>query len=131
MRFTLIDDGAVREVEATRDGERVRVAPAALGWEAKPEGLCQGDVCVPTAHAPGLLTADGVDLAAFAALLGRPLALDADEGAACLGAAAADRARRLASLEAPDFTLPDLDGRPHALHEHRGRKVLLLAWASW
>jgi hypothetical protein len=131
MRLTLIDDGTVREVGATVDAERVRVAPADLGWEAKPEGLCRGDVCVPTTAHPALLTAGGVDVAGFAALLGRPLALDLAERAACLGGAAADRAQRLASLDAPDFTLPDLDGRPHSLTDHRGRKVLLLAWASW
>ena len=44
---------------------------------------------------------------------------------------ARDRARALQSLQAPDFTLPDLDGRMHTLSEHRGRKVLLVTWASW
>ena len=44
---------------------------------------------------------------------------------------AADRGRRLASLEAPDFTLPDLDGRPHSLSDHRGAKVFLVAYGSW
>ena len=48
-----------------------------------------------------------------------------------LGNAASDRAAALASLEAPDFTLPDLDGRLHSLSEHRGKKVLLIAYASW
>jgi cytochrome oxidase Cu insertion factor (SCO1/SenC/PrrC family) len=57
--------------------------------------------------------------------------LDVGERAACLGAAASERARRLASLEAPDFTLPDVDGRPHTLSGFRGKKVLLVAWASW
>jgi peroxiredoxin len=35
------------------------------------------------------------------------------------------------SLEAPDFTLPDLEGRPHALRDYRGKKVFLVSWASW
>ncbi|TAJ31410.1 MAG: redoxin domain-containing protein, partial [Reyranella sp.] len=35
------------------------------------------------------------------------------------------------SLEAPDFTLPDLDGKTHSLAEQRGKKVLLVSWASW
>ena len=73
----------------------------------------------------------GVDLAAFAAALDRPLALDVAEGVAALGTAAADRAASLASLEAPDFSLPDLAGRRHTLSEHRGKKVLLIAYASW
>jgi peroxiredoxin len=37
----------------------------------------------------------------------------------------------LASLEAPDFALPDWQGRPHRLSHYRGRKVLLATWASW
>lgn len=62
---------------------------------------------------------------------GRPVALDRHERAACLGVSAKERGRALASLEAPDFTLSDLDGRPHSLAEHRGKKVLLVAYASW
>ena len=61
----------------------------------------------------------------------RPLAVDREERVACLGVAAPARVAALASLEAPDFTLPDLAGRPHTLSAHRGRKVLLVAWASW
>ena len=37
----------------------------------------------------------------------------------------------LASSEAPDFELPDLDGRMHQLSDYRGRRVFLVAWASW
>jgi peroxiredoxin len=35
------------------------------------------------------------------------------------------------TLEAPDFTLPDIDGKQHSLSDYRGKKVLLLSWASW
>ena len=62
---------------------------------------------------------------------GRPVAVDPEEGAAYLGVPARARAAALASLEAPDVTLPDLDGRLHSLSEHRGKKVLLVAYASW
>ena len=75
--------------------------------------------------------AAGLALAERARAAGRPVALDAGERAAYLGIAARERARALAALEAPDFTLPDLDGRPHSLAAHRGRKVLLVAYASW
>ena len=61
----------------------------------------------------------------------RPLAVDREEGVAYLGVSAAARAAQLASLEAPDFSLPDLDGRRHSLSAYRGRKVLLVAYASW
>jgi len=74
---------------------------------------------------------DGVERAGRAQGAGRPVALDLDERAAYLGVPASARAAALASLEAPDFTLPGLDGRPHTLSAHRGTKVLLVAYASW
>jgi hypothetical protein len=133
VSFVLLDETRATTVDAsvTPDGVRVPAAAVrdALGWEAKPQGLCRGDECRPLA--PGALDARGVDLAALASVLDRPLALDAGERAACLGAPAADRASRLRSLDAPEFTLPDVDGRPHSLSGFRGKKVFLVAWASW
>ncbi len=106
---------------------------SALGWELKPEWLCRGVVCRPVdpAQREALFSEGEVDLHALAAALRRPLALDAAEGAAALGTAADERAARLATLDAPDFTLPDLEGRMHSLSDHRGKKVLLIAYASW
>lgn len=134
-RLTLIDDGRVVELPARSAGERVRIAAAdlraALGWELKPEGLCRGPVCVPVPERSALVHDDGIDLAELARLLDRPLALDAAERAAYLGVSAAQRGAALATLAAPDVTLPDLDGRPHALSAQRGKKVLLTAYASW
>jgi hypothetical protein len=130
--LTVIDESRPVTVDGDVTADRIRLAPAALhaalGWEPRPAGLCRGDVCIP---APDLVRDGTVDLADVAARLGRPVAIDAAEGVACLGASAADRGARLASLEAPDFTLPDVHGRPHSLSAHRGRKVLLLAYASW
>ena len=82
-------------------------------------------------RAVSLDEAEGIARATKAGASGRPVALDREERAAYLGVSAADRARALSSLEAPDFTLPDLDGRPHSLSDHRGKKVLLVAYASW
>ena len=133
--FELIEGGSFHALPATVAGDRVFVPAAdlerATGWALKPEGLCREAVCVPVRDRAALAGAAGVDLAAFAAALGRPLALDVEERAAALGTAAADRAASLASLEAPDFSLPDLAGRLHTLSEHRGKKALLIAYASW
>ena len=74
---------------------------------------------------------DGVERARHAEAAGRPVAMDLDERVAYLGVPAEERGRRLASLEAPDFSLPDLGGRLHSLSEYRGKKVLLVAYASW
>jgi cytochrome oxidase Cu insertion factor (SCO1/SenC/PrrC family) len=32
---------------------------------------------------------------------------------------------------APDFTLSDLEGTPHRLHDLKGQVVLLVFWATW
>ncbi len=38
--------------------------------------------------------------------------------------------KRLVGEPAPDFTLNDLDGRPHRLSDYRGRIVLLAFWSA-
>ncbi len=133
--ITLIDGGRVTRAPARIEGSRVRVAPADLergfGWKLEPQGLCKGDLCVTLRERRGLLDEDGIDLAVFAQTTALPLAMDAGEGVAVLGESAAARGSRLASLEAPDFTLPDLEGKLHSLSQHRGKKVLLIAYASW
>ena len=73
----------------------------------------------------------GAALAKSAEAAGRPVAVDLDARAAYLGTPASERARQLASLVAPDFTLPDLQGRLHSLADHRGAKVFLVAYGSW
>lgn len=134
-RLTLIDEGRELSLAAIMEGDSVRIRPDALadtlGWRLEAQGLCRGDVCVPVRDRAALETADGVDLAALARAFDRPLALDVDEGVAVLGASASDRGGRLATLEAPEFALPDLSGRLHTLADQRGKKTLLIAWASW
>jgi hypothetical protein len=135
MTFTILDEGRAVVVPATIEGGRVRV-PAqdvhtALGWEFHGGQLCSDTMCVPVADAGALADERGIDLAALAAALDRPLALDVAESAAYLGVSAHERGQALSSLEAPDFTLPDLAGRLHSLSEDRGKKVLLVAYASW
>lgn len=133
-RFTIIDKGVAQECEASIEGDHVRLsiaALAALGWELKPEGFCKDDLCYPAPTNSDLLTGGGVDVEGFAALIGRPLALDIEERAGYLGVGGATRAAQLASLEAPDFTLPDLAGNLHSLSQYRGKKVLLATYGSW
>jgi hypothetical protein len=133
--MTLVDDGREVPLDVAVHGAAIRMRPealaAGLGWRLEAQGLCRGDVCVPVRDRAALESAEGIDLAALARVLDRPLALDVDEGVAVLGASAAERGVRLASLEAPDFALPDLAGRTHTLRDQRGKKTLLIAWASW
>ena len=133
--FTVIDDGRPISVPVTFQNDQVRLAPAdlkrALDWELKPEGFCRGPTCVSIPEASSVVTEAGVDLLEFARLLDRPLALDAEERTAYVGTSAGDREQALATLQAPDFTLPDVEGKLHSLSDYRGRKILLVAYASW
>jgi len=132
--FTVLDGDRATEVDARLDGGRVLLTAAdvlrATGWDAKPEGLCRDGACIPLRD-PSVHHGERLDLGGVARALRRPLALDVEQSAACLGAAAAERTQALQSLRAPDFSLPDLSGRMHTLSAQRGRKVLLVAYASW
>jgi hypothetical protein len=133
--FTILDEGRAVEVPARFEAGQVRLSAAslerALGWESKPEGMCRGEVCIPVSGRADLVSDGLIDLAVFAELLHRPLALDLDENAAALGASSRERAEALSGGVAPDFTLPDLAGREWTLGGLRGKKVLLVAYASW
>lgn len=104
---------------------------ATLGWTLKPEGLCRDDTCVIVPDRSALEREGQIDVTAVAELLDRPAAIDDASGVTAVGAPRAARRRALHDLRAPDFVLPDLDGTPHALSDHRSKKRLLVAFASW
>lgn len=109
--------------------ETLRINPLDLarrtGWELKPEGACKGERCVPLPNT----VSSTVDARVLAERLGMPLVHDEPSGLWCLGPEAGGRA--LTSVEAPDLVLPDLHGQAFHLRSLIGRKVLLVAWASW
>ena len=137
MLTVISETGEHRLADATPKGEALYLSPAALadslGWELKPEGMCQGDVCVPlTGRGADRLIEDGkIDAAGFWRHLDRPVVHDRAGSVWVFGAGAEERRRRLMQLEAPEFALPDLAGRTHRLSDHRGKKVFLATWASW
>ena len=98
------------------------------GWDAKPEGMCRGEVCVP---APGALGADGaLDVSIAADRLGMPLVHDSDHGVWALGSATLG-GRALTTAVAADPELLTFDKKPFHLSSLRGKKVILLAWSSY
>lgn len=139
---TIIYDGNVTEVSvsdnATNDlwittGDLTR----ATRFVIKPQGVCRDELCVPL---PKNRKADFVskkgattwfNLSAFAKLINQPFVKDQKNGIWFFGAPAAEQNRHLTSLEAPNFTLPDMSGKRHSLSDFRGKKVLLVTWASW
>ncbi len=125
---------------AGAEGERLWIPLADLerssGWKLEPQGLCQGDVCVPIpADRKGAWLDEKqgrFDLAAFAGHLGESAVRDPESRAWSFGPAAGGGAGAGSGpVVAPDFRLPDLDGKLHSLSDYRGRKVFLFCWASW
>ena len=136
----IIYKGKVSQIEGAKaEGDNLWLSRADLtkasGWELKPEGACLGDVCVPIPPARETeFVRDGgksFNLATFARHLGQPVVHDDKNGVWYFGEAAEARRASIKSLQAPDFELPDLDGKMHRLSDYRGKKVLLAAWASW
>ena len=140
MSVTIIyGDRPVAVASATAEGDNLWLSlddlRATTGWELKPQGVCLDEVCVPIP--PGreadFVGADGkqFNLAALTRQLNQPAVHDDAHAVWCFGEAASVRNHALQALQAPDVTLPDLDGNWHSLSAYRGRKVLLVSWASW
>ncbi len=106
--------------------ETLDVTPAAFaaetGWDIKPEGACKGDVCVPLP--------DGFGVAHAAERLGMALVHDDELGVWALGPEAIG-GRALATAEAPELALPDVNGEQFLLSSLRGEKVVLVSWAPY
>ena len=128
-------DGQVMAVELSEQSGRLRASNSVLeqatGWSLKPEGLCRDQVCVPVRNVEALIRDDQVDLAEFAGLVSQNILIDAQRKVVALGEQAQIRGTEMATLEAPDFTLPDIHGRQVSLSDYNRRKRLLLAWSSW
>ncbi len=103
---------------------------ARTGWAIKPQGACKGEACVPlpasARRADGLL-----DAKVISERLGMPLVADADHGIWALGPETGITGRALTTAVAPELVLPDLDGKLFRLSSLRGKKVVLVTWASW
>ena len=127
---TIIRDDGVSEVAAESAPDTLLLDPsdlaAATGWRLEPEGLCRGDVCVPTRAHPDLVVGGRVDLRVFAAALNRPFAFDEETQTAALGAPGEEIDGDLS-----DLILRDADGIEYAWSRIGRKKKLLVAWASW
>ena len=95
----------------------------ATGWEIKPEGACKSEVCVP-------LPDGDFDLVASADRLGMAVVAEPDLALWAVGPETLG-GRALASADASDFSLPDLDGNTFHITSLRDHKVLVVAWAPY
>ena len=139
---TVIYDGIATEVlvapETSNDlwittGDLAR----ATRFVIKPQGVCRDELCfpLPKNRKSAFISQKGgnawFNLSEFAKLINQPVVKDLKNGIWYFGSRAADQNQYLTSLSAPNFTLPDLDGKLHSLADFRGKKVLLVTWASW
>jgi hypothetical protein len=130
----LYDDRVTAVPNATAAGGHLWLSPAdlaaATGWKLETEGLCKGDACVRV-DSRWQDAAGRVDLSAFAEHLGQPIVSESARDAYAFGTPLATRKNSMYSLEAPDFTLPDLNGKLYTLSQFRGKKVFLWSWGSY
>ena len=140
-RAVVIYDGVPSDVMASRDAKNLWVTlkdlTRATRFVVKPQGICRDELCFPIPkgrNAEFIAKRDGLEwfnLSEFARLVKQPTTHDDKNGVWYFGKREDERGAYLASLEAPNFTLPDMNGHTHSLSDFRGKKVLLITWASW
>ena len=139
---TVLYDDKVVEVERTLpDADDLWVTPADLprvnGFELKPEGACLDELCVPVRQDRDseLFVRRGgqgwFNVTGLARKLQQAYAVDHDHRVWSLGEIPVTRTRFLDAAMAPDFELPNRDGDMVRLSDLRGKKVLIVTWASW
>ena len=141
-RTTVIYDGKPTEVTASPTSSAdlwvtMNDLKLATGFVVKPQGVCRDQLCfpLPAKRKAEFISKRGAvtmfNLTAFASLVKQPVARDQKNGLWYFGKREDERGAYLASLKAPNFTLPDINGKMHSLADYRGKKVLLVTWASW
>jgi peroxiredoxin len=121
------------------DGDELLVpkenVDAITGFELKSQGLCAGEVCIPIPSGAQWLTErdDTIyfNVSRFAQKVDQVFARDAEHNVWSFTAVPTVQTSPLMAGEAPDFTLPDRTGKIVRLSDFRGKKVLILTWASW
>ena len=107
------------------------------GFELKPEGACIDDICVPVHQDQNSEIfisrgeAQWFNVVELAKRLQQPFVADFETGVWSFGAIPARRSSLVDQGVAPDFALPDIDGKLYRLSDFKGKKIMLLTWASW
>jgi hypothetical protein len=96
-------------------------------FEVKPQGACRADMCIPIPKE--LKSGPWFNLSGFARRLHQ--ASVNDSGVWSFGEIPAVRGTFYQNRIAPDFAVPDRKGRVVHLSDFRGKKVLVVTWASW
>ena len=138
----VIYDGVASEVSASPNSSNdlwitTNDLARATRFVIKPQGVCRDELCFPLPKnriAEFVSKTNGTtwfNLTEFARLIKQTFVVDQKNNVWYFGARESEQSSYLSSLEAPNFTLPDLSGKQHSLADFRGKKVLLVTWASW
>jgi hypothetical protein len=138
---TVIYDGAAKTIAASNESGNLWIASKDLTsvtrFVIKPRGVCRDELCFPlprarkSAFIAQRAGTTWFNLSEFARLIKQPFAFDEKNNVWYFGERSDQQNGYLASLDAPNFTLPDLQGKLHSLADFRAKKVLLVTWASW
>ncbi len=139
---TVLYDDQVIDIERTlADPNDLWVVPEDLPrvnrFELKPEGACLDELCVPVVQdrdSEMFVTRGGqpwFNVTALARRLEQAYVADHDRGIWSFGQIPVTRTGFLGSAIAPDFELPNRQGTMVRLSDFRGKKVLVVTWASW
>jgi len=96
-------------------------------FEVKPQGACRADVCIPLSKT--LKNGDWFNLTGFAHKIGETVV--AEQNVYSFGEIPVLRGGFYNSRIAPDFAVPDRKGKIVHLSDFRGKKTLVITWASW
>ncbi len=108
---------------------RKRDLPRVNGFELKPQGACRADLCIPIPN--DMVRGDYFNLTAFAGKAGQSVVAEPGARVWSFGQMQALGGGLASSRVAPDFEVPDRLGRPVHLAGFRGKKALVVTWASW
>lgn len=133
-RATVLYDGRAIVVDRTSiEAEALWVQKADLpsinGFELKPQGACRDEICIPIPRP--MMRGTQFNLTAFAQRIGQRVVADPAMRVWSFGEIPVVRGAFLESRMAPDFSVPDRKGRPVRLSQFRGKKALVVTWASW
>ena len=127
----LYEDGSVKLDKVRPDPKDLWVRSSDLPrinqFELKPQGACRADMCIPVSK--DLKSGEWFNLTGFARKVSQPVV--ADSGVWSFGEIPVVRGSFYSSRIAPDFAVPDRKGRVVHLSDFRGKKVLVVTWASW
>lgn len=98
-------------------------------FELKPQGACRADVCIPIPKT--MMRGAYFNLTAFARKAGQSVLADPVARVWSFGEIPVVRGSFFESRMAPEVVVPDRMGRLVRLSQFRGKKVLLVTWASW